>query len=169
MLLVKHKKPLSEKAKMRILLAKDVLKYLEANKIYARHNYFNANYIGKDIPKSGSLKTLLSKSNTTCDVCALGSLFYSYIRRFNNFNINNITKTHFSNYISNGELEINNRDDLILKLKKYFSPDQLQSIENDYELNYFSPKTEDHEMMRLIMINIISNNGKYIPIKETEC
>ena len=71
------------KAEQRIEIAKDVLKHIKANKIIAKtRTYFKPKVRGKHAGKQ--LKEILPKIRE-CKVCALGSIFYSYINRYNNF------------------------------------------------------------------------------------
>ncbi len=76
------KKPLSAKAKMRILIAKDTLKWLAAKKLKPTHHGICFNLPDKSVPTDKSNKDLnrkldkvLEKVNKPCDVCALGGMF----------------------------------------------------------------------------------------------
>lgn len=73
------------KAELRIEIAKDVLLQIEAKKIIAMSmKYFapktNNKYAGKQ------LQEVLPKIKK-CEACAVGSIFYSYVTKHNNFEI----------------------------------------------------------------------------------
>jgi len=167
-------KKIKTKAQLRIEIAKDVLKHIKANKIIAETGtYFEpkikAEYKGKQ------LQEVLPKIKE-CTVCALGGLFYSYVGKHNNFQIDQegLSETEFNDY----EM----RD-----LMSMFSKHQLYLIECAFEgkdirnrchynsniapstrrnAQYYKDTNEindDEEALIHIMKNIIRNKGTFKP------
>lgn len=70
------------KRKMAVAIAKDVLKRLKLEKLRVmRGNYLSEN---SRFPETGSLQEQIDKAEANCQVCALGGLFLSHVRLYNN-------------------------------------------------------------------------------------
>lgn len=130
----------------------------------------------KNLKDEDSVQELFAeKKIESCNVCALGGLFMSCT----NFNNNtsfvelNDASGHLGDWISEGE-EFSN------KLNKIFSYKQLRSIESYFENNdgYFYNQREfdgikafcnaypsEKKRLKLIMENIVENNGTFVPEK----
>lgn len=127
-------KNLSNKEK-RVAIAKDVLSQLDLKRIKA---------------ESG---TYLVTEDDRCTCCALGSLVVASCS-LKDKSIHNMESF----------------DDCKDHLKKYFSTMQLNLIESAFEYDYdcgydFSKAAQlsDKKRLKMIMKNIIKNNGKFIP------
>ena len=159
----------------RVLIAKDVIKLIKADKIIIkRGRYF---YTGLTPTYKGKqLKDILPKIKK-CEVCALGGLFYSYVSKYNNYEIN-----------YDGLRYIDEMDDEMRDLlKDIFSVKQLRLIECAFEMidvenacksegyswktiqrakdyrEYYDLqfKKDDDQALIHIMKNIISNKGVF--------
>ena len=151
------------KAEARVLIAQDVLNQLNLKKIIATSGtYFafgDTTFDGGDF-----LHEVLDK--TQCQVCALGSLYYSRVQ------VANETKCDVVERIGDFEDEslnsINNVHTIMPDLNQYFDWSALDKIENYFEgwfeANTFYNNNPDPEIrMRKIMQNIIDNNGDFKP------
>ena len=109
------------KPEKRVLIAKDVIKLIKAKKIVIQGGrYFQVGSRGRYIGKQ--LKDVLPKI-PKCQVCALGGLFYSYVLKYNNYEIDD-----------DGLININEKDDEMRGLlKDIFSIAQLHLIECAFE------------------------------------
>jgi len=163
------------KAELRVEIAKDVLKLLEAKKITAKSMVYIEVSDRDDYHKEGlSLKGILPKVKK-CKVCALGSMFYGYVNRHNSYNL---SATGSINAIQASEMRI--------LLSDIFSRKQLQLIEGAFEQGDYSDfndyaestiertikfrkrnsdkvQVSDKKAMSLIMKNIIKNKGTFKP------
>ena len=164
------------KAEQRIEIAKDVLKHIKANKIIAKtRTYFKPKVRGKHAGKQ--LKEILPKIRE-CKVCALGSIFYSYINRYNNFVIPEL-----------GISEVEDMDIEMRELMSMFPESQLHLIETAFESKKFCSRGDmkiysyetidkaidyryrnnigwiygDEKALIHIMKNIIKNGGNFKP------
>jgi len=151
------------KAEARVLIDQDVLNQLNLKKIIATSGtYFafeDVSFDGEDF-----LHEVLDK--TQCQVCALGSLYYSRVQ------VANETKCDVVERIGDFEDEslngINNVHTIMPDLNQYFDWSALDKIENYFEGwfegNTFYIDNPDPEIrMRKIMQNIIDNNGDFKP------
>lgn len=157
------------KSEVAVEIAKDVLAQLRAQKLIAQEGtYCTIEYEdGREFmeqEESESLKSVLATQDLKCRVCALGGMFIGYVRKFNKVDA-------YANYHS---------DEIIPKLKKYFSEHDLDLIEFAFEgkdIRFTSSLSEDEESrayefykkywsdderLRAIMLNIIRNKGKFI-------
>ena len=162
------------KPEKRVLIAKDVIKLIKAKKIVIQGGrYFQVGSRGRYIGKQ--LKDILPKI-PKCQVCALGGLFYSYVSKYNNYEIDD-----------EGLININEKDDEMRGLlNDIFSKNQLYLIEcafeqSDIEANCrwkysfdtitraeeyrdkhnLSGYKDDDKALIHIMKNIISNKGLF--------
>ena len=176
------------KAEKRVMIAKDVLSQIKANRYIAEcGTWVDANWnIRNEIDGTESVQKLFAdRTIETCNVCALGSLFMSCT------NLNNNTCVSDINYGGEGT-EIGERiqdgDTLSNGLNKIFSKKQLQLIEVYFEtgdgwfgeegytgvhigedsrhVNYFNDAyPDDDERLVEIMKNIVANDGTFVPSK----
>lgn len=163
------------KNQQRVSIARDVIKMLKNKKIKAGSIYFDAlkidpiefaNFPHKDVH--------LVVDSTQCQVCALGGMLTATVMKVDGMKFNYPFQPDIS------------RDEVIKKLKNYFSIKQLDLIESAFEChakgsfqktdryyshvstwvkavdfgNKFKSKTK---RMRMIMENIIHNNGEFKP------
>jgi hypothetical protein len=175
------KKPLSAKAKKRVLIAKDTLKWLAANKLFASGTYFS--FPPKSIPTDNSDKDLnkdlnkvLKKTNEPCEVCAIGGMFYSMVRRYKGVKLYecNAEYTGLNLYFSYIDPDV-----IYHGLRKYFSAVQISLIESAFEVAVigsaeyyriqeaieFAPCESRTTRLELIMENIVKNKGTFNPPK----
>jgi len=176
------------KAEKRVMIAKDVLAQIKANRYIAESGtWVDANWnIRNEIDGTESVQKLFAdRTIETCNVCALGSLFMSCT------NLNNNTCVSDINYGGEGT-EIGERieegDTLSNGLNKIFSKKQLQLIEVYFEkgdgwfgeagytgnyigedsrhVEYFNDAyPDDDERLVEIMKNIVANDGTFVPSK----
>jgi hypothetical protein len=176
------------KAEKRVMIAKDVLSQIKANRyIVECGTWVDANWnIRNEIDGTESVQKLFAdRTIETCNVCALGSLFMSCT------NLNNNTCVSDINYGGEGT-EIGERieegDTLSNGLNKIFSKKQLQLIEvyfekgdgwfgeDGYTGNYIGEDSrhveyfndaypDDDERLVEIMKNIVANDGTFVPSK----
>ncbi len=144
------------KAAQRVEIAKDVLKWIKAEKltIQAHSCYFDAKPINSNYQYVGKqLKQVLPKLKK-CTVCALGSLFYANIMRYNK----NEIKYGISGVGFSGEIR---------RTLKMFSRPMMNDIERSFEGNNTyraDNKLHSSETALIhIMNNIISNKGTFKP------
>lgn len=169
---------------MRVAIAKDVLKQLAANKIVASQGVWLKDSKLSDLPayanerynKEGIKKLDVCEyvnAINKCRVCALGSIFLSSVKLYNNV---------YMSSTKDPEIEAANffEDLSSSPLKRYFSANQLRYIEATFEgldgvhhpntfkeENYarafhdLFPSTA--ERLKAIMQNIIENNGTFKP------
>ena len=155
------------KAEQRVEIANDVLKHIKTGKIIAQHGDFWQPETPWEFCNK-PLKETLQKVKE-CKVCAIGSVFYSYVMRHNKYVID-----------SDGIYCISETD--ILNTATMFSENQLRLIEAAFEKKDFSfgvlslSKSDtaiayklknglqkDEETLIHIMKNIIRNKGTFKP------
>lgn len=167
-------------AQKRVLIAKDVIKNLKANKIRAAEGAYARFYeptFGVHSFKPSCLREQIKeKPELVCQCCALGSAFYSYIMKYNNF-----VAGYGQNYFNEFSMEV---------LETIFTKRQLDLIESAFEgqdrcirsddTSYFDPETgvyndatlnsairfgrKHHDVskrLEAIMGNIIKNKGVF--------
>lgn len=167
------------RAEQRVAIAKDVIAQLDAKKIVARSTYFSPPQKVEDKCRAryGDEKVReLDLSEVTaqvkCEVCGIGAVFLSTVE----FNDKLKVKEFFSYDPIHGYLS--DRDNQVEYLGKWFSSKQLDEIEEYFENG--SPGCDEakpwssspiqrevkrEKRLRMIMENIISNNGKFDPYK----
>lgn len=171
------------KAEKRIMLAEDVIKWLDSGAMDTE--YSGMLHFNNDVQDVESIKDIIQSDAFSCSVCAKGALFISTINRVNNMNINVFVD------------DVSHHTKGIRKLKKYFTDRQLVMIEWAFEgsqvitsvgdkIFEFSNKLDDKlesywsnfntgvyldyyygdlrpVVLRGIMQNIIDNKGTFIP------
>ena len=170
-------------AEKRVAIAEDTIKWLNSRAIKATTGtYFGAPAKGIKVKSyDDKLDLALEKTKGTCRVCALGGMFYSMVRRFDEVTvgIGNIDSQPSSDYF----LGVDGFS-VFDELEKYFSHQQLAAIESAFEQRDMfeyedHAKMSDAEMvwsqdftrgaktpadrLRAIMNNIIENKGKFRP------
>jgi len=162
------------KAEQRIEIAKDVLKHLKANKITAECAvYFKPD--NKGMFEGQQLKDILPKIKN-CKVCALGGIFYSYVARHNNYQLN-------GGLGYRGLQNLDNEHRQMRSAMEMFQEKQLHLIEYAFEgrrierfydysedtqwnaITYRAKKgiKSDNAALKHIMNNIIKNKGTFKP------
>jgi len=155
------------RAQRRVAVAKDVIKWLDQDKLVASSGtYLFAGYGNDDLSNlssvrlnnpDGSFQDTL-KTLPACEVCAKGAIFVCAVNRQNK-----VTNAETGNWGWTGE---EMRD----KLRGLFSARQLDLIEAEFEGSYgyysrIMEKTmdcDDESRMRAIMRNIIKNKGTFL-------
>jgi len=151
----------------RLAIAKDVIANIEMIHHVAKGHYF-VGEVG-DIDLTADPQAEIDKIAGRCTVCALGALFISAIRQFNEVKMCDIT------YVSqNRSLFFTNNPSLRFRLATFFDRGQLALIEAAFECwstsdggtaardlgkKYLDPK----QRLIAIMQNIITNDGDFKP------
>jgi len=156
------------KAKKRITIAEDVLASLKMGKYKAETGTYievNTNKDHDSLPTDS--QALLRTEEVQCDVCAIGAIFASKVRKGNKCNYD----------LFNG----NNDSSLIANLKGIFNEIELRIIETAFEgeaqsglvkeadeeaaVSWYEKNHPHNADKRLVAImkNIIKNNGNFIP------
>lgn len=158
------------KNKKKVRLAQDVLARLKFNNIKPlQGEFYNTKY-----PLKSAKEILNNPSSITCECCAKGSLFLSYIGRINNYNF----KYNQCHSLLN-ETEIEHK-----KLLEIFTMEELDAVEIAFEGEtylYVIPEKEmskvlawrkklkqgdtlkgTTKILKAICNNIIKNNGEFI-------
>lgn len=172
-----HAESLSEmdRAAIRVIIAKDVIKNLAAEKIVATHglyisDYFEsyqANFKSKSVHgeflSRKPIKVKLSKK-APCEACALGATFICAIDK-----LNQLTPRQFStlsgSFHSPGP---NDPRTLQIYLGQWFDYSVLAEIEEFFEVGYASEgwmNLDPRTRLRKIMQNIVTNKGTFQPKK----
>lgn len=144
-------------ARQRVAIARDVIKLLSKGKIKARSTYLNSPVETATRYRSADLGVALT-CGECCEVCGIGSLFVATVMTANHVKVED-----FHNSDDARQFEVD-------YLEKWFDYDQLTIIEMHYELrneaygftSMGAKKTADARMV-MIMENIISNGGRFIP------
>ena len=175
------------KAQKRVMIAKDVLAQIKAKRYFAESGewvkpLWSDDQKSIDIkldPNSSIKDAFKSKAINSCQVCALGGLFMSCTNLNNNTTVQDM-KTEY--YL--GEV-VQDNDKISNGLNRIFTRKQLMLIETYFEggegyfkgySEYFSYSDEkllvtffksyhDDERLKMIMQNIIDNNGTFKPSK----
>ena len=167
------------KAQKRVMIAKDVLAQIKAKRYFAESGewvkpLWSDDQKSIDIkldPNSSIKDAFKSKAINSCQVCALGGLFMSCTNLNNNTTVQDLKD---ETYI--GEL-VADDDKISNGLNRIFTQAQLMLIESYFEggEGYFrggNEKTQtflesynDDERLKIIMQNIIDNNGTFKPSK----
>lgn len=168
------------KAQQRVAIAKDVIQQVRSEMYIARSTYFTfARVKDKAISDSRSLAECHTRvlghaeaanvdlseviSQTPCEVCGIGSLFASAVRKADNLPLNDFSNALYNESARDAEGEY---------LSTWFTDDELDEIEAYYECNHAYDQWQDSPLLscgnstnRLIMImeNIISNRGRFNP------
>lgn len=164
-------------AEKRVQIARDVLAQLASKRLIARGRTW-LRQPEKDMlletktalkNKDVELQTVLSGLKK-CEGCALGGMFMCAVERADNLKISQLI--NFDTVERNKEDLIVEGDDAFSYLGKFFSRNQLDLIESAFERgngassetrseNFVYNIDDPSERMRLIMENIIANNGTF--------
>jgi len=149
------------KAEARVLIAQDVLNQLNLKKIIAtKGKYFE--FKGGVFDDNDFLHEVIARS--PCEVCALGSLYYSRVQLANETKCDVVRSPAYGRDIN----LINNSGTMDEDLLRYFDGEQLAEIESFFEgwseaLEFAYNNPDPEIRMRKIMQNIIDNNGDFKP------
>lgn len=120
-------------AQQAVLLAKDVIEQVKANKYKAKQNYyiklpksFLTKYSGEE-HEDKELQAVLPEIKT-CEVCARGALFLSHVKIMDNFSLGELNPSY-----KNGDTDVD--ADLTAERVTAFSPFQQSLIELAFEGN----------------------------------
>lgn len=168
------------KAEKRIAIAKDVIAQLKAGTYRSSPGTY-CEFNTKEVAKMDATKELQKELRkvTACNVCALGSLFVSDVRKHNNFKAGKAELGYYLDDAFGSEWINDSIDDSVIRerLSKLFSSEQLALIETAFETNDSFGADEDaaytaiefgqafddpSERMTAIMTNIIRNNGTFV-------
>ena len=160
------------KEEARIAICKDVLRHLRSLRVKSGNGYLVDRAWadgGCELPPAtDDAQKHVGKITKRCEVCALGGMMLSFIRLFDDVPMKKLID-FYGNEIGC------ERDYLISKLKRYFTPDQLYQIEYAFEhgaglkdrFNVYSGDPEDDKnRLRATMLNVIRNGGKFVPYEE---
>jgi len=173
------------KKKQRLEVVKDVIELLTAKKITAASTYisipdedyeeaclvpdddYEGSYLDEAKPEVAKIEAALlfeqAMNTVGCEVCGIGSLFVAAMRRHDKFTIQQFTDMYKGSTDTRGaEVEY---------LSKWFDVEQLDLIERYYENSNsshygFGPifnEDDDDTRLRMIMENILSNDGVFDP------
>lgn len=160
-------KKLSTNAKMRIAIAKDVLRQLDAKKIIAEQGTY-CDLTNKPKPEEVvSLQKHFKDANTKCFACAVGSLFISYVNLYNNYNTNGrVPYTEIAHVLGN-VFSKQMQDNIEGFFENWpVSHDPMDDKPFFYETTHEWRKTSSEEKLRYMMKNIINNHGSLRPTKK---
>lgn len=145
------------KAEQRVVIAKDLIKRLDAHKFVARHGtYFSVPLRPQDIKDvTAEIRTILEGKK--CKGCQIGGMFLCAVDRYNKLTLDDV------DYLEDNE------NAMRWYLTQWFSPEQLLEVEAAFEgweghgLDYGDWKAgQPAERMRAIARNIIRNKGSFV-------
>lgn len=174
----------ASKAEKRVILAKDALKQLNAEKFIATSGVYvrAGEELKAEIETKGTQKALLARDVTPCRVCAKGALFLSRIRAGNTCDLV-IDGTDDGDYYTGVPVSAD-FDTLQRTLSNLFGEVHIDSIEDAFEagdwdntyggygayrrkIGTYGLTTEedggDYLTLRSILENIIRNGGRFKP------
>lgn len=179
------------KGEARVAIAKDVLKWIDAEEIQVGTSeyVYNPELISKeDLDTNADLRKKLKGQRKDCQVCALGAAFLAAVDRFNKVGCSDVITQ--GEFIYQGEHYNNTmsrmtRRSVTSYLNKFFSPTQLNLIEIafeqstgpidgdqgrelfmkalDFSYNYDGASENDSDRLKRIMNNIVRNKGTFKP------
>ena len=147
-----------ERKEFRIALAKDVLETID-NRHIVIMTYCSGVYTQTSTNwQKQDARIILHDMERCCNVCALGSLFLSYIKLFDNVKIGEIARY---DYIHASANFIND------KLSTYFTENELHEIEGAFECftgrdQWLRHYPESKIRLKQIMLNILRNDGEFV-------
>ena len=175
------------KAQKRVMIAKDVLAQIKAERCFPKRGewvrpLWSDDQKSIDIkldPNSSIKDAFKSKAINSCEVCALGGLFMSCTNLNNNTTVGDMKTEYYIGEFVNDDVKISN------ELNRIFTQKQLMLIETYFEggagyfksyshhfsysdeklLVIFFKSFDDDERLKMIMQNIIDNNGTFKPKK----
>lgn len=175
------------KTEKAVAIAKDVLRQIRFYRNVNKGSYVAGN-LGitaddLDYDKCGA-KEHISEITKSCSVCALGACFLSYVRLFNKVKFQDVVGAWGNIMLDRYELNDGT-------LGTVFSETQLLLIESAFEqkdmfdvtdlgeetylrvkheledaIDFGKKYTDNKKRLRAIMLNIVKNNGKFIPKKK---
>lgn len=161
-------KKLSERAKKRIRIAKDVLLQLSEKKLIPKHTYVEL--------RDESLINLLPGTDLqkvfkkqACGVCAIGAVFVAKVRRYNEAKTQELPwNNSVSQFIDQPQIHTNlkgifTKEQLILMEQIYERTGLMSYEHSDYYYDKKGDRISDRKRMEMIMKNIIKNGGTFRP------
>lgn len=147
-------------AKQRIKIAEDVIDQLRLKQLRAESTYLRVNALAytprTEITDVDAAEALCQ---TKCDVCGIGSLFVTAVKRADELPLHDL-------------MSRNTRSLAVEYLGKWFDSAALDLVEGYFErwngIHYDSPiflMDSQNKRLKMIMENIISNNGRFNPLK----
>ena len=136
-------KNFTEKQKMRIAVAKDVISRIQLAKLRG--------IAGEYIARSKTKCNTPNQAEERCKVCAIGAAFLSYVRLFNG------TTKPLNHYYGGDMYDL---------LEQCFSGLELNEIEDYFEC--LEGTDNDTDRILMIMQNIVDGKGKFDPSVEYE-
>jgi hypothetical protein len=154
----------AQKAQERIAIAKDALEWVEAGALIPTKGTYVRPTNKVDV--ADSYKQLRDVNLGKCKVCSRGALFLAKAVRYNNVLANTLVPF---------EVDIQRNSETVnrVALLDHFEQDQLTLIEEYYEgwsygadpYTWYCLFPNHSQRMRLILKNIIDNNGTFVPEK----
>jgi len=167
---------MTKEAKLRVAIAKDVLKWITPKNVNSGTGYVCSNKEGtSSLLGDKDSKKVAVKLQKKCSVCAKGALLLSVVAKYNEFDF--AATNMDDNYIAIDHAALKDR------LTEFFDPGQLDLIEvafesteppNERDKEYYTVSnfkaqqfggkySKDITRLRKIMQNIIDNDGEFIP------
>ncbi len=135
-------------AEKRVAIAKDVLKHIKSAVVLPMTGaYVQSGLEEKDFKKFVGLRTKdvqlqdIYAATKTCDVCALGAMFFCTVKVANNLTLDKIQYTPSHIDIGDEEIGSPGQSDIYRYMERYFNRDQLALIESAFECEWM----EDHD------------------------
>jgi len=160
----------------RVVIATDVIAGLNSRRLNARNGtYVDFNdKVGLDDEGNKDKEVNVVIKDKKCDVCALGAMFISAVDRFDDLKVKNSLAAEDHPTDGFGSAGVYGY------LSRFFDYEQLTAMETAFEGRSIGRYVEDPELrercyafckyegnsekrMRMVMNNIIDNNGKFIP------
>ena len=150
------------KAQMCVIVAKDALKQLEAEKYTACTGIYvdweledKINYSKPD----AQVQNIIKKHEKPCDVCARGALLLSSIRKFND-----VTVSKYQKRWESKSKEIFSEKTLKLAEIAFEQWHKLTASPKELEAEIFGSKyNSETGRLKAILENIVTNNGEFKP------
>lgn len=159
--------PTLTKAQKRVLIAKDVLKWIRAGAIKTRSGVYvheTRPYKRLSLTPEESLQSKVQDLVNNCEFCALGALFIGAVDKFNKIEVP--CGVRRASELSG--------DAVFSSLEKWFSRKQLDQIESAFEgwghdtffMSVLHPCTQDR--LKAICLNIVRNKGTFVLVQESQ-
>jgi hypothetical protein len=164
----------------RVAIARDVIAQLAAERLVAVPGiWLDFNVTDNEPDQDPELQTIL-KSTDQCEGCALGGMFMCAVERANKLKLSELDEP---------DTGTASQSDVFSYMRKFFSREQLNLIEvcfeqgngagnvgsdaHDQAMVFFGEAEYEgdcsasaNDRMRLIMENIVANNGKFVVTKK---
>ena len=158
----------------RVQIAKDVLALLDAEKIQAKRGTYmqleTTNKVLKPGKESGwysgegphkEIFDVIKAPSTTCEVCAIGAVFTAAMLCRGVDGEYEVRKSH------DGHVSRPGRDYMTEVMEPYFSEEEMNDLEDFFEMNSDSHDLDQETSLRAAMERLIETNGKsFIPTKK---